>query len=238
MWTDALVQCSSNSDSVHHHAARLTHPGGLRLSLVTASPQTTSAPLSAITAPHPRDHATMRPRPSASPHPCRATTPSRIHRGPDRRARLRFKFYPCEEGGHRRWPLLSGQSRPRGPVRSCAVVYGCGGHWYTTANHIPLHPAPFHKRKHYHHRHHRHQRYALIPTTTITVSCSNSSPLLASLLASLLPCPSLLPRFPPLQWVMCCGIWLVSVIVQFALGNPQFEPFAMLGGWLWCTGES
>uniref|UniRef100_A0A7S2CIC8 Transmembrane protein 144 n=1 Tax=Florenciella parvula TaxID=236787 RepID=A0A7S2CIC8_9STRA len=39
------------------------------------------------------------------------------------------------------------------------------------------------------------------------------------------------------QWVMCCGIWLSSVVVQFALGNPQFEPFAMLGGWLWCSGN-
>lgn len=40
------------------------------------------------------------------------------------------------------------------------------------------------------------------------------------------------------QWVMCCAIWMVSVLTQIALGNPKFEPFAMLGGFLWCTGNA
>jgi glucose uptake protein GlcU len=39
------------------------------------------------------------------------------------------------------------------------------------------------------------------------------------------------------QWIMCSAIWMVGLIVQISRGSPRFEPFAMLGGALWCTGN-
>jgi len=39
------------------------------------------------------------------------------------------------------------------------------------------------------------------------------------------------------QWVLCCAIWLSGMVVNIARGFPQFQPFAMLGGFLWCTGN-
>jgi len=39
------------------------------------------------------------------------------------------------------------------------------------------------------------------------------------------------------QWILCCAIWLSGMVVNIARGFPQFEPFAMLGGFLWCTGN-
>jgi len=43
------------------------------------------------------------------------------------------------------------------------------------------------------------------------------------------------------QWVMCLAIWLCGLFVQiirFCTANTAiFEPFAMLGGVLWCTGN-
>jgi len=39
------------------------------------------------------------------------------------------------------------------------------------------------------------------------------------------------------QWAMCIAIWLVGLCVYAYRGFPKFEPFAMLGGVLWCTGN-
>eukprot|EP00462_Mataza_sp_D1_P025589 CAMPEP_0175136368 /NCGR_PEP_ID=MMETSP0087-20121206/9238_1 /TAXON_ID=136419 /ORGANISM="Unknown Unknown, Strain D1" /LENGTH=471 /DNA_ID=CAMNT_0016419119 /DNA_START=36 /DNA_END=1451 /DNA_ORIENTATION=+ len=40
------------------------------------------------------------------------------------------------------------------------------------------------------------------------------------------------------QWVMCTGIWMSGLVVQIIRGSSsQFEPFAMLGGVLWCMGN-
>jgi len=39
------------------------------------------------------------------------------------------------------------------------------------------------------------------------------------------------------QWIQCSAIWIAGCIVQLARGSPQFEPFAMIGGMLWCTGN-
>ena len=39
------------------------------------------------------------------------------------------------------------------------------------------------------------------------------------------------------SWVLCSGIFFVGVVVNFAEGFPQFEPWAMLGGAIWCTGN-
>jgi len=39
------------------------------------------------------------------------------------------------------------------------------------------------------------------------------------------------------QWILCCSIWLSGMVVNIARGFPPFEPFAMLGGFLWCTGN-
>jgi len=39
------------------------------------------------------------------------------------------------------------------------------------------------------------------------------------------------------QWIMCCAVWTAGMIVNAARDFPPFEPFAMLGGVLWCTGN-
>jgi len=39
------------------------------------------------------------------------------------------------------------------------------------------------------------------------------------------------------QWVMCTAIWIAGLIVQLIQGSPPFQPLAMLGGVLWCTGN-
>jgi Transmembrane family, TMEM144 of transporters len=39
------------------------------------------------------------------------------------------------------------------------------------------------------------------------------------------------------QWVSCAAIWIAGLITNLVLGQPPFEPFAMLGGALWCTGN-
>ena len=43
------------------------------------------------------------------------------------------------------------------------------------------------------------------------------------------------------QWCLCLGIWLVGLAVDLAHVNsaapPPFEPLAVLGGALWCTGN-
>ena len=37
--------------------------------------------------------------------------------------------------------------------------------------------------------------------------------------------------------IMTAAVWLEGAIMQVARGNPKFEPFAMLGGTLWATGN-
>eukprot|EP01105_Mastigella_eilhardi_P016156 TRINITY_DN3698_c0_g1_i1.p1 TRINITY_DN3698_c0_g1~~TRINITY_DN3698_c0_g1_i1.p1 ORF type:complete len:363 (-),score=77.55 TRINITY_DN3698_c0_g1_i1:276-1301(-) len=39
------------------------------------------------------------------------------------------------------------------------------------------------------------------------------------------------------QWVMCCAVWISGVITLAITGFPKFEPVAMLGGVLWCSGN-
>lgn len=39
------------------------------------------------------------------------------------------------------------------------------------------------------------------------------------------------------QWVMCCAIWMSGLVTNLIRDSPQFEPIAMLGGVLWCTGN-
>jgi len=39
------------------------------------------------------------------------------------------------------------------------------------------------------------------------------------------------------QWILCCAIWFAGMVVNIIQGFPKFEPFAMLGGFLWCTGN-
>jgi len=39
------------------------------------------------------------------------------------------------------------------------------------------------------------------------------------------------------QWAMCIAIWLVGLCVYAYRSFPKFEPFAMLGGALWCSGN-
>jgi len=39
------------------------------------------------------------------------------------------------------------------------------------------------------------------------------------------------------QWIMCSAVWIAGMIVNAARNFPAFEPFAMLGGVLWCTGN-
>ncbi len=39
------------------------------------------------------------------------------------------------------------------------------------------------------------------------------------------------------SWVLCSGIFFVGIVVNFVEGFPPFEPWAMLGGAIWCTGN-
>ncbi|XP_059820916.1 transmembrane protein 144b isoform X1 [Hypanus sabinus] len=39
------------------------------------------------------------------------------------------------------------------------------------------------------------------------------------------------------QWILCAGIWIVSLIVNLILKCPKFWPLAMLGGFVWATGN-
>ncbi|XP_005076201.2 transmembrane protein 144 isoform X2 [Mesocricetus auratus] len=40
-----------------------------------------------------------------------------------------------------------------------------------------------------------------------------------------------------LQWVLCAAIWLVALVVNLILRCPKFWPLAMLGGFIWATGN-
>jgi glucose uptake protein GlcU len=39
------------------------------------------------------------------------------------------------------------------------------------------------------------------------------------------------------QWILCSAIWLAGFIVNAGRAFPPFQPLAMLGGALWCTGN-
>jgi len=39
------------------------------------------------------------------------------------------------------------------------------------------------------------------------------------------------------QWVLCVGVWLVGMVVQLVRG-AAFEPLAMVGGMMWCLGNT
>jgi len=39
------------------------------------------------------------------------------------------------------------------------------------------------------------------------------------------------------QWIMCSAIWIAGLIVNCIQHFPPFQPLAMLGGFLWCTGN-
>ncbi len=39
------------------------------------------------------------------------------------------------------------------------------------------------------------------------------------------------------QWVLCCAIWCVGLVVYAIRGFPTFQPLAMLGGAIWATGN-
>uniref|UniRef100_A0A7M4EW52 Transmembrane protein 144 n=1 Tax=Crocodylus porosus TaxID=8502 RepID=A0A7M4EW52_CROPO len=39
------------------------------------------------------------------------------------------------------------------------------------------------------------------------------------------------------QWILCTAIWIVSLVVNLIQKCPQFWPLAMLGGFLWATGN-
>ncbi|XP_072191878.1 transmembrane protein 144 [Excalfactoria chinensis] len=39
------------------------------------------------------------------------------------------------------------------------------------------------------------------------------------------------------QWILCASIWMVSLVVNLIRNCPQFWPLAMVGGFLWATGN-
>lgn len=39
------------------------------------------------------------------------------------------------------------------------------------------------------------------------------------------------------QWVTCAAIWVVAMLGDLMLQSPKFHPFAMLGGFIWATGN-
>uniref|UniRef100_A0ACB8E7X4 Uncharacterized protein n=1 Tax=Sphaerodactylus townsendi TaxID=933632 RepID=A0ACB8E7X4_9SAUR len=39
------------------------------------------------------------------------------------------------------------------------------------------------------------------------------------------------------QWILCTAIWIVSLIVNLIQNCPRFWPLAMVGGFLWATGN-
>ncbi|XP_015280249.1 PREDICTED: transmembrane protein 144 [Gekko japonicus] len=39
------------------------------------------------------------------------------------------------------------------------------------------------------------------------------------------------------QWILCTSIWIVSLIVNLIQNCPRFWPLAMVGGFLWATGN-
>ncbi|CAJ1059077.1 transmembrane protein 144b [Xyrichtys novacula] len=39
------------------------------------------------------------------------------------------------------------------------------------------------------------------------------------------------------QWVTCAAIWVVAMLGDLMLQSPKFHPFAMIGGFIWATGN-
>ncbi|XP_021252392.1 transmembrane protein 144 isoform X1 [Numida meleagris] len=39
------------------------------------------------------------------------------------------------------------------------------------------------------------------------------------------------------QWILCASIWIVSLVVNLIQNCPQFWPLAMVGGFVWATGN-
>jgi len=39
------------------------------------------------------------------------------------------------------------------------------------------------------------------------------------------------------QFFLCCGIWIVGIVVNLIVGSPPFFPLVMVGGVLWTTGN-
>lgn len=39
------------------------------------------------------------------------------------------------------------------------------------------------------------------------------------------------------QWILCSAIWTCGFVILIIRQFPPFQPFAMLGGFLWCTGN-
>jgi glucose uptake protein GlcU len=39
------------------------------------------------------------------------------------------------------------------------------------------------------------------------------------------------------QWILCCAVLLAGFVVNIVRAFPPFQPLAMLGGFLWCTGN-
>lgn len=39
------------------------------------------------------------------------------------------------------------------------------------------------------------------------------------------------------QWILCVAIWIVALIVNLIQNSPRFWPLAMVGGFLWATGN-
>jgi len=39
------------------------------------------------------------------------------------------------------------------------------------------------------------------------------------------------------QWILCSAIWFTGFVVNCSRQFPPFQPFAMIGGVLWCTGN-
>lgn len=40
----------------------------------------------------------------------------------------------------------------------------------------------------------------------------------------------------PVNFFLCCGIWIAGIIVNLIVGSPPFFPLFILGGVLWTTG--
>ncbi|NXX84984.1 TM144 protein, partial [Urocolius indicus] len=39
------------------------------------------------------------------------------------------------------------------------------------------------------------------------------------------------------QWILCASIWIVSLVVNLMQNCPRFWPLAMVGGFVWATGN-
>uniref|UniRef100_A0A8C0B9R0 Transmembrane protein 144 n=1 Tax=Buteo japonicus TaxID=224669 RepID=A0A8C0B9R0_9AVES len=39
------------------------------------------------------------------------------------------------------------------------------------------------------------------------------------------------------QWILCASIWIVSLVINLIQNCPRFWPLAMVGGFLWATGN-